>query len=80
MPDFSGGLRCDRIVAPCITDGPINAAGFRAHEPVRQLVEFAEGRNVPRLSPAQPVADISRYSVFRYSIRARLSGSLRPVP
>src|SRR5690606_9558224 len=27
---FVAALRCDRIVAPCVFDGPINGASFRA--------------------------------------------------
>src|ERR1043165_2738050 len=35
-PDLPGGpflaaLRCDRIVAPCVIDGPINGVSFRAY-------------------------------------------------
>jgi transposase len=28
---FLAALRCDRITAPCVLDGPINGAGFRAY-------------------------------------------------
>jgi transposase len=28
---FLAALRCDRIVAPCVIDGPINGASFRAY-------------------------------------------------
>jgi transposase len=27
---FLAALRCDRITAPCVIDGPLNGAGFRA--------------------------------------------------
>jgi putative transposase len=27
---FLGALRCDRLTAPCVFDGPINGQGFRA--------------------------------------------------
>src|SRR6476619_5223375 len=30
-PTFLAALRCDRIVAPCVVDGPINGASFRAY-------------------------------------------------
>ena len=33
---FLAALRCDRIVAPCVVDGPINGASFRAY--VEQLL------------------------------------------
>ena len=29
--DLPGGLRCDRIEAPCVIDGPINGESFRAY-------------------------------------------------
>lgn len=28
---FLAALRCDRLTAPCVFDGPINGAGFRAY-------------------------------------------------
>ena len=28
---FLAALRCDRIAAPCVIDGPINGASFRAY-------------------------------------------------
>jgi len=28
---FLAALRCDRITAPCVIDGPINGASFRAY-------------------------------------------------
>lgn len=28
---FLAALRCDRVEAPCVIDGPINGAGFRAY-------------------------------------------------
>ena len=28
---FLGALRCDRLVAPCVFDGPINGVSFRAY-------------------------------------------------
>jgi len=43
---FVGALRCDRICAPCVFDGPINGACFRAY--VEQLL-------VPTLAPADIV-------------------------
>lgn len=43
---FLAALRCDRIVAPCVIDGPINGASFRAY--VEQFL-------VPTLSPGDIV-------------------------
>src|SRR4029077_6206251 len=32
---FLAALRCDRLTAPCVTDGPLKGASFRAYsEPV----------------------------------------------
>jgi hypothetical protein len=28
---FLGALRCDRLTAPCVFDGPINGQSFRAY-------------------------------------------------
>jgi Transposase DDE domain group 1 len=37
---FLAALRCDRLTAPCVIDGPINGASFRAYvEQVRSLYE-----------------------------------------
>ena len=43
---FLAALRCDRITAPCVIDGPINGASFRAY--VEQFL-------VPTLSPGDVV-------------------------
>jgi transposase len=43
---FLGALRCDRLTAPCIFDGPINGQSFRAY--VEQLL-------VPTLKPGDIV-------------------------
>jgi transposase len=43
---FLGALRCDRLVAPCVFDGPINGQCFRAY--VEQLL-------VPVLEPGDIV-------------------------
>ncbi|HEY6632716.1 MAG TPA: IS630 family transposase [Rhizobiaceae bacterium] len=43
---FLGALRCDRLTAPCVFDGPINGQCFRAY--VEQLL-------VPALSPGDIV-------------------------
>jgi len=43
---FLGALRCDRLAAPCVFDGPINGPCFRAY--VEQLL-------VPTLSPGDIV-------------------------
>lgn len=43
---FLAALRCDRIVAPCVIDGPINGQSFLAY--VEQLL-------VPTLSPGDIV-------------------------
>ena len=43
---FLAALRCDCIVAPCVIDGPINGASFRAY--VEQFL-------VPTLSPGDIV-------------------------
>ena len=43
---FLAALRCDRIVAPCVIDGPINGRSFLAY--VEQLL-------VPSLSPGDIV-------------------------
>jgi hypothetical protein len=39
---FLAALRCDRIEAPCVIDGPINGLSFLAYE--RTLVFVAGGR------------------------------------
>ncbi len=43
---FLAALRCDRIVAPCVIDGPINGTSFRAY--VEQFL-------VPTLTPGDVV-------------------------
>ena len=43
---FLAALRCDRIEAPCVIDGPINGGSFRAY--VEQVL-------VPTLSPGDIV-------------------------
>ena len=43
---FLAALRCDRITAPCVIDGPINGTSFRAY--VEQFL-------VPTLSPGDVV-------------------------
>ncbi len=43
---FLAGLRCDRIEAPCVFDGPINGPSFRAY--VEQIL-------VPTLKPGDVV-------------------------
>jgi transposase len=43
---FLAALRCDRITAPCVIDGPINGASFRAY--VEQFL-------LPTLSPGDIV-------------------------
>jgi transposase len=43
---FLAALRCDRIVAPCVIDGPINGQAFRA---------YVEQGLLPALSPGDVV-------------------------
>jgi transposase len=43
---FLAALRCDRITAPCVIDGPINGTSFRAY--IEQFL-------VPTLSPGDVV-------------------------
>jgi transposase len=43
---FLAALRCDRITAPCVIDGPINSTSFRAY--IEQFL-------VPTLSPGDVV-------------------------
>jgi hypothetical protein len=43
---FLGALRCDRLTAPCVFDGPINAECFRA---------YVEQQLVPVLKPGDIV-------------------------
>jgi len=43
---FLGALRCDRLVAPCVFDGPINGQCFRA---------YVEQQLVPVLKPGDIV-------------------------
>jgi transposase len=43
---FLGALRCDRLVAPCVFDGPINGRSFRA---------YVEQQLVPALKPGDIV-------------------------
>jgi transposase len=43
---FLAALRCDRIAAPCVIDGPINGTSFRAY--IEQFL-------VPTLSPGDVV-------------------------
>ena len=40
---FLGALRCDRLTAPCVFDGPINGECFRAYVE-QQLVPVLEAR------------------------------------
>jgi len=41
---FLGALRCDRLTAPCVFDGPINGESFRAY--VEQQPDVAPGQYV----------------------------------
>lgn len=43
---FLGALRCDRLTAPCVFDGPINGRSFRA---------YVEQELVPTLQPGDVV-------------------------
>jgi transposase len=43
---FLGALRCDRLTAPCVFDGPINGQSFRA---------YVEQQLVPALKPGDIV-------------------------
>jgi len=43
---FLGALRCDRLTAPCVFDGPINGACFRA---------YVDQQLVPTLKPGDIV-------------------------
>jgi len=43
---FLGALRCDRLTAPCVFDGPINGQSFRA---------YVEQQLVPTLRPGDIV-------------------------
>ncbi len=45
-PTFLAALRCDRLTAPCVIDGPIDGASFRAY--VEQVL-------VPVLAPGDIV-------------------------
>ena len=44
--DLPGALRCDRLTAPCVFDGPINGQSFRA---------YIEQQLVPTLKPGDIV-------------------------
>jgi transposase len=62
---FLAGLRCDRIDAPCVIDGPINGQSFRAY--VEQVL-------VPTLSPGGIVVmdnlGSHKGKAIRHAIRA----------
>jgi transposase len=40
---FLAALRCDRLTAPCVIDGPINGASFRAYVEQVLLPALAQG-------------------------------------
>ena len=43
---FLAALRCDRIAAPCVIDGPINATSFRAY--IEQFQVFSKLKTLLR--------------------------------
>ena len=45
---FLAALRCDRLTAPCVIDGPVNGAGFRAYVEQILLPVLAPGDIVVR--------------------------------
>ena len=62
---FLAALRCDRITAPCVFDGPINGESFRA---------YVEQALIPTLKPGDIVImdnlGSHKGSVIRKAIRA----------
>jgi transposase len=60
---FLAALRCDRIAAPCVFDGPINGASFRAY--VEQLL-------VPTLKPGDIVVMDNLGSPKSHAVRAAI--------
>ena len=51
---FLAALRCDRLTAPCVIDGPINGASFRAYVEQVLLPTLAPGRHCRHGQPRQP--------------------------
>src|SRR5271167_1483411 len=70
---FLAALRCDRLTAPCVIDGPINGASFRAY--VEQVL-------LPALAPGDVVVMDNLGShkgrAVRAAIRGRQSQALLP--
>ena len=62
---FLGALRCDRLTAPCVFDGPIDGACFRA---------YVDQQLVPTLKPGDIVImdnlGSHKSAAVRHSIRA----------
>src|SRR5277367_6347152 len=51
---FLAALSCDRLTAPCVIDGPINGASFRAYVEQVLLPALAPGDIVVRSDPDLP--------------------------
>ena len=60
---FLAALRCDRLTAPCVVDGPINGATFRAY--VEQIL-------VPTLNPGDIVVMDNLGSHKSWAVRAAI--------
>src|SRR5438552_10947217 len=63
---FLAALRCDRIAAPCVIDGPINGTSFRAY--IEQIL-------LPTLAPGDIVIMDNLGSHKRQAIRRLLRGA-----
>ena len=60
---FLAALRHDRITAPCVIDGPINGASFRAY--IEQFL-------VPTLSPGDVVVVVSGEDITFHGIIGKI--------
>ena len=60
---FLAALRCDRLTAPCVIDGPINGVSFRAY--VEQVL-------VPTLNPGDIVVMDNLGSHKSHAVRAAI--------
>ena len=60
---FLAALRCDRLTAPCVIDGPINGASFRAY--VEQVL-------LPTLAPGDIVVMDNLGSHKSHAVRAAI--------
>src|SRR3546814_20207760 len=60
---FLGALRCDRLTAPCVFDGPINGECFLAYVRQQLVPSLAPGDKIGRASSRDRVCQCVKISV-----------------